>query len=131
MNHNLLTEDKNALTLVSITSYGLAISYLALRRYDEVLLEAEKQLKLDKEYSMAYIFIGKVSERTGKFDDAINKYNLAKDMGNKEADLHLCSVYFVSKQYDKSIEYGEKYLRSGHKTSRKEVEELVNRMKNK
>jgi folate-binding protein YgfZ len=79
----LETEDPDDL----IANYGMGKSYFDLEQYQEALPYFEKAIEVKKDYSMAYLFLGKGLEFTGEKEKARDIYKTGITVASQKGDL--------------------------------------------
>lgn len=79
----LETEDSEDL----IANYGLGKSYFDLEQYNESIPYFQKAVELKKDYSMAYLYLGKSLEKVDKLSEALEVYQKGIIAASQKGDL--------------------------------------------
>lgn len=79
----LETEDPDDL----IANYGMGKSHFDLEEYEGCKKYFEKAIEIKKDYSMAYLYLGKALEKVGKNSDALDIYQKGVIVASQKGDL--------------------------------------------
>lgn len=79
----LETEDSEDL----IANYGMGKCYFDLEKYNEALPFFIKATEIKKDYSIAFLYLGKALEQSGKKEEAINTFKKGILIANQKGDL--------------------------------------------
>jgi len=81
---------------------------------DSALYFANRAIQTDDSYGGAYAFLGRIYQRKGMFDKALENYQMSVRYGNDEGSENinrlLSSLYYEKGQYSKQVEYLYKQL---------------------
>ena len=70
-----------------VANFGLGSVYHDLKRYDEALPPLQTVVKQYKDYSAAYVLLGKTMEKLSRQDEAIQTYREGIAVASKKGDL--------------------------------------------
>ncbi len=69
-------------------NHALALEYIKLAQEDKALLYFNCNLHNDPNYIATYYHLGKLQERNGHTDDAINTYQKGMELAKAQNDMH-------------------------------------------
>lgn len=70
-----------------IATMGLGAAYMQLDRYADAIAPLEIAVRVKKDYSAAYLNLGKCQEFLGRTEDAIHTYNAGIEAASRKGDL--------------------------------------------
>lgn len=71
----------------SLATFGLGQSYMQLQQYEEAVPHLERATKVQKDYSAAYLNLGKCLEFLKRNDEAAAAYKAGIEAANRKGDL--------------------------------------------
>jgi len=70
-----------------LATFGLGQSYMQLNEYDNAVPHLERATQVQKDYSAAYLNLGKCHEFLGQTDAAIEAYRIGIEAANRKGDF--------------------------------------------